>query len=563
MREGKPMKVTVSAVDPFTEVVVVDSRRVKVASGGGRHRYMLDPGLYKARFKVGDFTEDRLFEVDDQPVDVLGPHLSLLTPAPLSGTSSTHEYHQAPANGLWALQAKVIGQGSEIRLFARDSHKKYNEGPPIQPWHGLELQRLNGISEADFSLDSECDGNLGYGAMRLKLDPGTYLLTLKRESGSAIQLPVVASEGWCTTVFLDCADTNDHRELDLYGASMIMSRPAEPFNPDDHLLLLAEQAKQSLLGGRSIIDATSFTDMLNEKFSYPILGILAGHLLLLANEPNLQLLRKIVANMENLVPGHPDVLALHIALALSDKSVSLKSIRFAGPPMLRRSWDIILKASETYPQILPPIAEWMQYAFGLSGGQVWLTWQRPPLTKEHAGIGFAGRLDSGFGKAEWPSPLSLFSLNSNDLSPDWTDDNTSKYLTDIAKTVFGSVEGKFNLMDLIGSWSNFKNVLEDSSVAKNPLENAIRRKILGFVTEDIKMDNEEEIRLVDIARDFRVPVSVLINAAGALHQNAQIHQAVKDQLGNEFGIRRPINLSPSLPNNSQEIEKKMTGDEST
>jgi hypothetical protein len=511
--------VTVSiAADAGTEIVVTDDRRMKVASGAGKLSLQLSAGLYKVRFKAGGAHSDQLFEVSDQPLQLQSPRLEIGTPVPLAGTITTHEYQEDGARNLAGVDPQKIGQGSELALFARDSLKKWQEGPPAEPWRGLVLQRLSGITDVDFSDCGLRDPDRGYAAARVELDPGTYLLTLVRKSGPILQLPVVASAGWRTTVFTDCAGPSTEREADLYGASVIVSRPTDNFEPYDDVLRMAELAKQSLLKGRVSVDAESIANMLQSKFTYPMIGILAGHVLLLAEKPNLSLLRVVVNNLETLVPGHPDVLALRVALSNEDPTMRMEDIRVSGPPMLRSSWDILVEASGRLPLLLPVNAEWMQYTCSLSGSRVWLAWQRPPATPP-AGLNFVARPESfGIRKPEWNKGMaSVFQvLNRNDPL-----ETVLRNIMESAKAILATSDGKLDKKEITATWEKFKYALSDVSIATNPVQNSLRRKLLSLLEDADGDPNDESISLGKLARDLRVPVPVLIEAAHALFSAVQ------------------------------------------
>jgi hypothetical protein len=510
----KRIEVGITA-DTGTEIVVTDANRARVGSDAGRLSLQLPPGLYKARFKAGSVSSDRVFEVVDKPVHLSAPSLEIRSPVPLAGTATTHEYQEDGARALSHLPPEKIGAGSEIALFARDSEKRINVGPPAEPWRGLVLQRLSGIADVDFSATGTRDPNRGFGASRVELDPGAYLLTLERKSGPVLQLPVVASAGWRTTVFVNCAGTAGEREPDLYAASAIVSRLGEPFEPYDEVLRFAELAKQSLAQGRVSVDAESLSKMLHLKFEYPMVGILAGHLMLLSGKPSYELLCTVVDNLEKLVPGHPDVLALRVALIRDGATPAQDDLRLAYPPMLRSSWDIFVEASSRMPLLLPVNAEWMKYAHGLCGSQLWLTWQRPPVA-EAKGKGFMAGI-KGIGKSEWDHG---FASVWRALRRDEPREKVLASLADLAKSVFVGADGRLSKRLVASVWNQFRHQLADPSIAASPLQNALRRKLLSLL-DDSDSDDDDEFTLAGLARDLRVPVPVLIEAAHALFTEAK------------------------------------------
>lgn len=512
----KMIEVTVDA-DPGTEFVITDSRRVKVQGGAGRRTFTLPPGFYKARFMAGGLSSDQLFDVDEQPVTLRAPQIEIASPVPLRGTSTTHEYQEDSARALSTLAPVTLGKGSELAFLVRDSKKRWNIGPPSEPWHGLMLQRLVGITDVEFASDGMRDGNRGLAAVRVAVDPDTFLLTLVRKSGAPLQLPVTATPGWRTTVYLDCAGNYGAREPDLYGASVVISGLHDDFYPEDPVLKLAELAKLAIQKGRASVDAAALSQMMSQKFTYPMLGILAAHVLLIEEKPDLATLKIVLKNLDKLVPGHPDVLALHCGLARHEPEYKLENVKLSGPPMLRNSWDMLVEASSQYPQLMPVNAEWMQYAYALSGSRVWLVWQRPPA-EEGRGVSFSPAFDSAYsGRASWNSALqSLFQTTLRDKAPA----EVLASLMERAKTVLANEEGRLNRKQLVAVWSALHEALKDPSIAKSPLQSALRRKLLSIL-DDGDADQDAALTLESLARDLRVPTGVLIHAANSLFVAAQ------------------------------------------
>lgn len=477
--------------DPGTEFVISDSQRLRIQSGAGQRDFKLPPGIYKARFMAGGLSRDELFEVDEQPVTLRAPRFEIASPVPLAGTSTTHEYHEYPARQLATLPPVTLGKGSEVALLVRDSRKRWNVGPPSEPWRGLLLQSLAGVTEYNFGTDGLRDADRGFGAVRIEVEPGTFLLTLWREKASAWQLPVTATAGWRTTVYLDCTGEDGDRKPDLHGASVIISRLQDEFLPEDPVLKLAELAKLALQKGRASVDAAALSRMMSDKFTYPMLGILAAHVLLLEAKPDLGTLKTVLKNLDGLIPGHPDVLALHCGLSRLESVQALENATLSGPPMLRSSWEMLVEASSRYPNLMPMDDEWMQYTSTLSGSQVWLVWQRP-RSEQSAGTFFAkpGRFTA---EAGW--------------HPGW---EVSR-----ARRVLVSENERRNPDQLAAIWSPFHDALKDPSIARNPLQSAVRRSLVSFLDERSESPGAV-LTLEALARDLRVPAGVLIQAANAL-----------------------------------------------
>jgi hypothetical protein len=502
---------------PGTEFVISDARRVKVFGSAGYRKFSLPAGFYKVRFMVGGRSADQLFEVETEPVTLRAPKFEITSPIPLELSSSTHEYQQDAARKLSTIPATVLGEGSELAFLVRDSRKEWQVGPPAEPWHGLMLQRLVGITDVDFTTDGLRDGERGFAAVRVRVNPETFLLTLVRKSGAPLQLPVTATPGWRTTVYLDCTGKEGEREPDLYGASVVISGLGDSFYPEDPVLELAERAKLSIQRGRATVDAASLSKMMNQKFVYPMLGILAAHVLLLEKKPDVEALGTILKNLNTLMPGHPDVLALHCGLERHVSHHKLDGMQLSGPPMLRNSWDLLVEASDRYPELLPVNAEWMQYAYGLSGSRVWMVWQRPPAERQVGTTLAEPALKSLSGRASWTAGLeSVLQYALKDKPPS----EALASLMNRAKTVLASDKGQLNRKDLAATWRSLQDALRDPSIARNPLQSALRRKLLSLLEED-DFDQDLALTINSLAKDFRVPTGVLIQAASSLFIAAQ------------------------------------------
>jgi hypothetical protein len=93
--------------------------------------------------------------------------------------------------------------------------------------------------------------------------------------------------------------------------------------------------------------------LLRDKFDDPMLGIYGAHLLLLEKSLDTDLFNTVVANLRALLFEHPDVQALAL------RSEKPPQAPFNSPPMLSRSWDLIVEASIEQPNIVTPsLARW-------------------------------------------------------------------------------------------------------------------------------------------------------------------------------------------------------------
>jgi hypothetical protein len=172
---------------------------------------------------------------------------------------------------------------------------------------------------------------------------------------------------------------------DLAGASILYSRfdPDHPersvaFDPNDPefgpSLRLLELARMGLISRRKVL-REDITEYLWEKWSNPMLGIFGAHLLLIDPKPDWDLLRRVVGNLRRAIfrdQPHPDVEALALSLGPQESTYV-----FQAPPMLRRSWSLVIGASNDKPDIVPADSLAFEVATRIWGDEPWLLWRNP------------------------------------------------------------------------------------------------------------------------------------------------------------------------------------------
>jgi hypothetical protein len=146
-------------------------------------------------------------------------------------------------------------------------------------------------------------------------------------------------------------------------------------------LRLAELARQALASGRQGLRTRDLEQMLRGKWNDPLLGIFGVHLLLMREKPDLGLANEVVQRLRHSIIAnvrHPDVdaLALEIGRRLGNP---VEMPPFAAPPMLRRSWNILIRESAEQPGLIPSGSLSSSVADRLWGAGAWLTWDVPTL----------------------------------------------------------------------------------------------------------------------------------------------------------------------------------------
>jgi len=151
------------------------------------------------------------------------------------------------------------------------------------------------------------------------------------------------------------SDAGPQWRADLSRTSVLLSF-TRGFSPNESMLRIAELARVTLAtkgpGERGQTNRRLMPDemrtMLREKFGNPMLGIYGAHLLLLEGSVDIGLLREVVRNLRGLLGlQHPDVEAL--ALRAAGEPPPLP---FEHPPMLCRSWLLIVDASVARPDLV-------------------------------------------------------------------------------------------------------------------------------------------------------------------------------------------------------------------
>lgn len=392
---GSKVQLIVKCEDE-AEVFVIDGRFQMVARGVGRETtFDLAPGIYKVKVRVANEIREEhvVLRPEDKTVEKAFPKFEFASPVPLADTSQSHEYQMGAASDTSHAVHLTAGQGSLVFVFARDwtpgADARAKRGARLNPARGLELLRADGTVVADFetagvhSPDKDPDPWAG---CNVQLDPGLYRLRLTIPDMGTIEQTIVASPGWQTQIFLlqkAYGSDPEARRADLSGASILLARdrgfsPGDDNRPYEERMRLVELARQGLVNQRRVLPPSVEQEILYGKFENPMLGIYGAHLLLLKSDPDMQIYHQVIGNLRRLLgDGHPDVEAL--ALAEPD---SRSTYIYSAPPMLRRSWQMVLNASVTRPGLVPLGSLASQIAPRIWGDEPWLMWMSPA-----AGVG--------------------------------------------------------------------------------------------------------------------------------------------------------------------------------
>jgi hypothetical protein len=365
--EGR-LHLTVKTVDPQSEIIVLDARgRFVDRALGPEHTFALERGIYRVKVLTGAEAEEKPVVLTEEPGEPLQfARAAFASPVPLVGTSTSHEYHVAAAVAESRHTHVKAGTGSSIFLLVRDwtpsGKSERRERIVSKPATGLSLYKIAGGAETKVADVAEAGTSSleldAWSACTVDLDPGVYELRLALPTGVALHQSIVASPNWQTQAFIfmrgyaasesEPASATMEWRADLTGTSLLVA-PNKGFRPNEEILRLTELARVALATKNPVVSRNAtrrlvpdeLRQMVKQKCEDPMLGIYAAHLLLLESPFDAALFREVVRNLRALlILPHPDVEAL--ALRADGEPPPPP---FEWPPMLRRSWSLMVEAS--------------------------------------------------------------------------------------------------------------------------------------------------------------------------------------------------------------------------
>jgi hypothetical protein len=379
--EGRMASLDVAPAEPSAEIFVVDESFNLVDRGIDRLSATLPFGIYKVRIRSGRRLSEQIYLLDPGTAAAVAPALPRFSsPAPLSGTAATHEYHEeALAEAALRLDLDR-GTGGGILIMARQWRPDDSAPAGFEPWAGVRLVNARGRTVADLSRHGIRDGSGdSWATLSIGLDPGTYFLRIAEDGGRESEQSVVVSAGWRTDLHLLRAprseEMRDHAQLRLSVLMHALGSPAT--GPSD---LMVDQARVALADERLVLGG-ELDELLLLKFDNPVAGIVGGHLLLVEQRrrpsSRIALLDQVVTNLRGLVGhGHPDVEAL--SLRCTEPGLRTRA-PVTDPPMFQASWQLFVDACDERSDLIPA-ALWKR-VHALAPMPPFLGWSSDRLSK--------------------------------------------------------------------------------------------------------------------------------------------------------------------------------------
>lgn len=365
-------RLVVTTAHSGLEITVTDSSFAQLAHGVGGLDAQLRAGIYELRFRSGPFEQTRLIKLQAGAVHTEpAPEIAFPSPAPLEGTTTTHEYHQQAAidaSRMLTYREGNAGLVTMVRNVAGQDDLPFSP-ETIEPL-GLVAPTLDEIVgwRNEWTLDRAQSDK--WAAWSGFLEPGGYALRRRTPAG-AIDQAVWLSEGWQTLVFVPNTPSGPAPEL----ATVHMARLGEEWLPwqGTEIGLALEAVLWGLRSGRPVVPR-DLDRLLHAKFENPFLGIVGAHAMLLEEQPDLRLLAIVLGNLEALVPGHPDVVAL--AYLAHDAGVQATSYGSSveWPPLLLASYTALLRADAFEPGVIVDGSAAERAAARLVTRGLWTAW---------------------------------------------------------------------------------------------------------------------------------------------------------------------------------------------
>jgi hypothetical protein len=403
-RAPSKVRISVEVSSDLADVDLIDHQFAVVASSIGHLFAEVIPGVYSVKVRFAGVVAERLILLNsDRNLDLSG-ELPLLTPAPLIGTSPTTPSDVAASVELMSHGPYFkAGSGAEIFLMVRswdtseqglsstEARRRLSlalrgvdgdllvELPPVPGirnyWAGEAEAWDNGVGRENFHA-------LG---CTVQVDPGNYIVQWLSHNSMPAEQTVVAVRGWQTSVFL-LEETSHGDPKVRYHLSVLMSQ--DKFNAQSMVLRHVEEIRSVLAEERQVA-GKRLHDWLSDESIDPMLGLLGANLLLLcrssehrpangldggvestAAEFDQGLFNQVVTKLACLLgTNHPDVIAL--STRATDKDLA-QLPPVTVPPMLWRSWILLIEASNKHPSLLP-VGIW-QRAAGLLPARPFLVW---------------------------------------------------------------------------------------------------------------------------------------------------------------------------------------------
>ena len=350
---------------------MIDARFAPVAYGIGTLDEELAPGIYELTLRAGPRVEREILRLVPGMREERDADLRFRSAAPLAGAADVRESHRDAAVAASRELAHAHGaDAGGLLIMLRSPGPVWREVGPDSV-RALRVLRGDLSSVGEFQARYWTIGSDGWAVRAAAVAPGGHVLRRVQRGGTVDQALWVAS-GWQTLVFVPQTAVGPATEL----ASIHMWPLHSPWDPmmAAELDSAAELALWGLREGRAVVPPNLLSLLLRAKWSNPMAGIVGARSLLLPGAPSGADLAPIIANLEQLVGAHPDVLSLRLDVPAQQAAVD----PVAWPPMLAASFRRLLRAAAESPMAIAGGSVAEQVAGRLVERGPWTAWRRLP-----------------------------------------------------------------------------------------------------------------------------------------------------------------------------------------
>lgn len=381
--EGRT-KVVVSAPFGAGDLSIVDRTYALVASGVGWLDASLQPGEYSVRHQIGEESAIESISVlkgTDQKVEL--PPLPFASPIPLFGTRFFRDGSDlktlSEAGGNFRLLLWVPAADFAVRTPGPNSKRIESELNRLR----LEVFDVNDPSiRQTVQLPEPIWTAQGSALLAITLDVGCYVLVQTDGTGRRSCMPVWVHPGMLTCLFLLSLDMDGMLiPVDLNHASVsFLLADGQRGNRWIDSLYQLEAARKALTLGRQVkgwagesINAADYTKenpllhLMDALFLFSSVGA--------SSDAPFAYGSCAAERFETSFPDSQAVLVSITRLKRAELAPSQEEFKFAGPPLLRRSWEVLLRA----PEGNVALSKVMSFPFVADGNGAWFVWSEDPV----------------------------------------------------------------------------------------------------------------------------------------------------------------------------------------
>ena len=376
-------RLLVRAIEPLTEIYIVNDRRQRVAAldkpAYGELTAELSPGRYKVCFTAGTAVHDEWIHIspDDlgRDVPVVAGTLPLSAIAPLPETRTYLPKQADAANYLSRAQHVKTGHGGEIFLFARSLLDV-----PTNPIGDLLLLDLSGQILVDCSKEAVHVTDRHCAGCNVHVNPGNYRLRWAGKHNVQCEQVLTVLRDWQTQVFLLTGGPEEDTGLcglNMADMAIFFAPVSEGFVPTRRGLRTCEHAHY-VLAHRLPVNITTICRAMQESdvANHPMLAMHLAPLLLMQGidvEKCPVLHQSLLERKEQ-----PDACIMLLAAEKFSNKAN-PGPKFEIPPMLTASWTLLVNATLSHNGLVETgcLADRICEARWSSG--VWLSWEPQSL----------------------------------------------------------------------------------------------------------------------------------------------------------------------------------------